>query len=89
MNISKFLENLDQEDYDRWVEGQSSICDLIEEHKITALLFKRKILNAIDEHEPQDLIQKFSEECPDIDIRNEDEVLERIEEELEDIKRVL
>ncbi|MFW6141577.1 MAG: hypothetical protein ACOC53_03350 [Candidatus Saliniplasma sp.] len=89
MDISKFLERFDQEDYDRWVEGRSSICDLIEKHKLTALLFKRKILNAIDEHEPKDLVEKFCNERPDIDIRNEEMVLERVEEELEDIKRAL
>ncbi len=89
MDISKFLERLDQDDYDRWVEGRSSICDLIERHKLTALLFKRKILNAIDEHEPQELVEIFSEECPDIDIRDEETTLERVEQELEDIRRVL
>jgi len=89
MDISKFLEKLDQDDYDRWVEGRSSICDLIERHKLTALLFKRKILNAIDEHEPQELVEIFSEECPDIDIRDEKTTLERVEQELEDIRRVL
>ncbi|MFW6037919.1 MAG: hypothetical protein ACOC89_00055 [Candidatus Saliniplasma sp.] len=89
MDISKFLDNIDQEDYDRWIEGKKSICSLVKQHRLTALLFKRRIINAIEEYEPDDLICKFSEECPEIDLRSEGKARERVQEELEEIKRIL
>ena len=89
IDLQKYLDNIDQSHYDRWIEGRYSVSDLVEKHKLIALMFRKKILDAIEEHSPSEMISKFKKECPNIEIKEREKALERIEEECEDIKDIL
>lgn len=89
MDISRYLSTLDQEDYDQWLDGRKDISELVDQHKMMALLFKSKIKEAIDENSPEQLIEKFEEHRPDLELRDRSEAKDRIQEECQKIKNKL
>ncbi len=89
VNLQKYLSQIDQEHYDEWLDGRYSVADLVEDHKMIALMFRGKILNAIDEHTPHEMISILEDERPDIDIKDQERAVERIESECRDIKDIL
>ncbi len=89
IDLQKYLSEIDQKHYDKWLEGRYSVAELVKNHKMMALVFRRKILNAIDDHSPQELISIFEEERPDIEIRDQEMAVERIEKECNNIKDML
>ena len=89
LDIQKYLSSIDQEHYDKWLEGRYSVADLVEKHKMVALIFRKKILNAIEDHEPNEIMSIFKKECPEIDIKDKDKALDRIENEFKEIKDIL
>ena len=89
MDISRFLSTIDQEDYDQWLDGRKDISGLVDQHKMIALMFKSRIEEAIDENSPEELIEKFKEYRPDLELRDRSMAKERIEEECENIKSKL
>ena len=54
-----------------------------------ALMFRKKILNAIEDHEPSEIMSIFKKECPEIEIKDQDKALDRIENECKEIKDIL
>ncbi|MFW6376284.1 MAG: hypothetical protein ACOCZJ_03905 [Thermoplasmatota archaeon] len=89
VNLQKYLSQIDQEHYDKWLEGRYSMADLVRDHKMIALMFRGKILNAIDEYTPSEMISILEDERPDIDIKDQKRAVERIECECRDIKDIL
>jgi len=89
INLQKYLSEIDQKHYDKWLEGRYSVAELVKNHKMMALVFRRKILNAIDDHSPQELMSIFEEKRPDIEIRDQEKAKERIEKECNNIKDIL
>ncbi len=88
-SIQKYLSSISQEDYDDWIDGRRSISSLIEDHRMIAMIFKPKIFEAIDEYEPDEIIQILQEERPDLEIRDTGEAKERIQEEFRGIREAL
>ena len=89
VNLQKYLSKIDQDQYDEWLEGRYSVADLVEDHRMIALMFRGKILNAIDGHSPHEMILILEDERPDLDIKNQEKAVERIECECREIKDIL
>ena len=89
VNLQKYLSQIDQEQYDKWLEGRYSLSDLVQDHRMIALIFRGKILNAIEEHTPREMISLFKDERPDIDIKDQEKAVERIECECREIEDIL
>ncbi len=87
--LHRYVNLISQENFDEWAEGRRSLADLVREHHFLASLYKSKIENAIHQHTPHDFLRIFEEERPDIDFGEEEEVLERIEEEMYEIEEAL
>lgn len=87
--IQEYLNKIDQKHYNKWLEGRYSVADLVDEHKMMALMFRKKILNVITEHSPKEMISIFEEKHPDIDIKDQQKAVERIECECREIKNIL
>ncbi|MEF8874069.1 MAG: hypothetical protein V5A88_05290 [Candidatus Thermoplasmatota archaeon] len=88
-DLHRYVNLISQENFDEWAEGNRSLADLVREHHFLASLYKSKIENAIHQHSPRDFLEIFEEERPDIDFGDEDEVLDRIEDEMHEIEHAL
>ena len=83
------LEDISQEQYDDWIEGDYQLSDFVREHKFLAKMFKGRIMQAIEKHTPVQILQELRARRPDLEIRDKEKVIERIEEEIEEIKSML
>lgn len=87
--IHEYANMISQEQFDEWSKGRKSLADLVKHHHFLASLYKSKIENAIHHHTPHEFLDIFEEERPDLDFGDEEQVEERIEEEMEEVERAL
>lgn len=87
--LHRYINLISQENFDEWANGNRSLADLVREHHFMASLYKSKIEKTIHQHRPRDFLEIFREERPDIDFGNEEEVIARIEEEMEEVESAL
>lgn len=87
--LHRYINLINQEDFDKWAKGERSLADLVREHHFLASLYKSKIENAIHQHSPHEFLEIFEEERPDIDFRDEEDVEERIRKEMKEIEKAL
>ncbi|MFP3871616.1 MAG: hypothetical protein ACLFVL_01905 [Candidatus Aenigmatarchaeota archaeon] len=88
-DLHRYVNLISQDNFDEWAKGQRSLADLVREHHFLASLYKSKIENTIHQHDPEDFLEIFQEERPDIDFGDRQKVLDRIEEEMEEIEHAL
>lgn len=88
-DLERYINLINQGDFDDWAKGNRSLADLVREHHFLACLYKSKIENAIHEHSPHEFLEIFEEERPDIDFGEEKKVEQRIKREMNEIENAL
>ncbi len=87
--LHRYINLINQKNFDKWANGKRSLADLVREHHFLASMYQSKIENAIHKHSPHEFLEIFEEERPDIDFGNEEEVEKRIKEEMKEIESAL
>ncbi|MFW6196957.1 MAG: hypothetical protein ACOC5D_06460 [Thermoplasmatota archaeon] len=87
--LKKYADMINQKQFEEWEEGKISIADLVKKHPFIASLYKSKIENAIHHHTAHQFLYLFEEERPDLDFGDEEEVEERIKEEIKEVESAL
>ncbi len=88
-DLHRYINLINQDDFDKWAEGERSLADLVRQHHFLASLYKSKIEKAIHQHSPHEFLEIFEEERPDIDFRDEEDVEKRIQNEMKEIENAL
>ncbi len=87
--LREYVKLIDQQQFDEWAKGKTSLADLVKDHHFLATIYKPKIEHAIHHHTPHEFLDMFEEERPDLDFGDEEQVEERIKQEMNEVERAL
>ncbi len=87
--IHEYVNLISQNKFDQWARGETSLADLVKDHHFLASIYKPKIEHAIHHHTAHEFLDIFEEERPDIDFGDEEQIEERIKEEMKEVEKAL
>lgn len=87
--LHEYVKLINQHQFEDWAKGKTSLANLVEDHHFLAAMYKSKIEHAIHHHTPHEFLNIFEDERPDIDFDDEEQVEERIKEEMKKVEKAL
>ncbi|MFO7793265.1 MAG: hypothetical protein R6W73_09875 [Candidatus Saliniplasma sp.] len=87
--LHKYVKLISQHKFDEWARGKRSLADLVKDHHFLASIYKSKIEDVIHHHTPHEFLDIFEKERPDLDFGDEEQVEQRIREEMKEVERAL